>query len=183
MQPTTHNTNTTNTSVFNGGFTFVETLVAISVLLVAVAGPLFLASQGLRAARIARDQISANYLAQEAVEYVRFRRDNNALQGNTWLTGLSLCTTGCTIDIYTNDIAACPVGTECPVLFQEDTGKYGYGSGAGSEEEWIETKFTRWILIDEAVANQEAQLEVTISWQDGAIERQYTITETLMNWQ
>jgi Tfp pilus assembly protein PilV len=74
-------------------FTLLETLVAISILLVAIVGPLTIASRGLNAALVSSDQIVATYLTEDAIEYVRFARDSNILSctsgnscANTWLT-------------------------------------------------------------------------------------------------
>ena len=58
------------------GFTLVETLVAISIITIAIVGPLLTASRTLVAAYTARDQLTASYLASEASEYVRFMRDS-----------------------------------------------------------------------------------------------------------
>jgi len=178
----------TNTTRLHAGFTFIETLVAISILLLAVAGPLYLAAQGLRAARIARDQIQANYIAQEAIEYIRFRRDGNVLAGNDWLSGeLSTeCMGGnlCTMDVYSGDIFQCAEKESCPLQFEEATGKYGYGSGIGQElvSGWVETKFTRRVSI-EAISDSEIEVVTTVSWRDGVLNRTYVLRENLLNWQ
>lgn len=58
------------------GFTLIETMVAVSILAIAVAGPLVTASRAMVAAQTARDQLIASHLAQEGVEYVRALRDN-----------------------------------------------------------------------------------------------------------
>lgn len=58
------------------GFTLIEALIAITILTFAVAGPLSTASRALVAAEIARDQVTASYLAQEGIEYVRAMRDD-----------------------------------------------------------------------------------------------------------
>jgi prepilin-type N-terminal cleavage/methylation domain-containing protein len=57
-------------------FTLVETLVAIAIVTIAVAGPLVTATRALVLAYTARDQVTASYLAQEGVEYVRLMRDS-----------------------------------------------------------------------------------------------------------
>lgn len=61
------------------GFTLIETMVAVTILTLSIAGPLFTASRTMIAAQIARDQLTASYLAQEGVEYVRAMRDNEYL--------------------------------------------------------------------------------------------------------
>lgn len=68
------------------GFTLIEALVAVTIITLSVAGPLFTANRSIVAARIARDQLAASYLAQEGVEYVRAVRDDEYLAlypGNT----------------------------------------------------------------------------------------------------
>src|SRR3989344_5315664 len=82
------------------GFTLIETLVAVTVLVAAIAGPLTIASRGLASANLARDQLIANFLAQEAIEFVRNTRDENVLRGSDWLAGLGSCSAqGCEIDV------------------------------------------------------------------------------------
>ncbi len=108
-------------SIFNfqfskkAGFTLVETLVAITVLLLSIAAPLSIAANALFAAYYARDQITAYYLAEEAIEYAKNARDTTFLNdvfnpvaqdaGNqNWLLGLEDCIgegedfAGCIVD-------------------------------------------------------------------------------------
>lgn len=73
------------------GFTLVEAMVAISILSLAVTGPMIIAQKGIGAAIYARDQITAFYLAQEAVEYIRNVRDTNRINNISWLTSLTPC--------------------------------------------------------------------------------------------
>ncbi len=61
------------------GFTLIETMVAVTIITIAVAGPMLVASRSIVAAQIARSQLTANYLAQEGIEYVRAMRDNEYL--------------------------------------------------------------------------------------------------------
>lgn len=74
------------------GFTILETLVAIAILIVAITGPLAIVAQALRASYFSRDQITAYYLAQEAVEYIRNTRDalgaGQGSNGADWLSTL-----------------------------------------------------------------------------------------------
>ena len=67
-----------------GGFTLVETLVAILILVVALGALFTLASGALYSVRASRNQTTATYLAQESMDYVRNMRDNASLQAVTW---------------------------------------------------------------------------------------------------
>ncbi len=61
------------------GFTLVEALVAISILMVAIAAPMSLAQKGTGATEFSTDQMIATYLAQDAIEAVKNIRDEVAL--------------------------------------------------------------------------------------------------------
>jgi prepilin-type N-terminal cleavage/methylation domain-containing protein len=62
--------------IMHRAFTLIETLVAISIVTVAVSGPLVTASRAIVAAEVARDQLIASYLAQEGIEYMHAMRDD-----------------------------------------------------------------------------------------------------------
>ncbi len=76
------------------GFTIVETLVAIAVLMIIVVTPYYAADRALVASETARDTLLGNMLAQQAIENVRSVRDGNFLQSYhggsqvDWMTGL-----------------------------------------------------------------------------------------------
>ncbi len=170
------------------GFTFVETLVAISILLMAIAAAVPVGSQGLAATRVARDQVIGTYRAQEAIEYVRNVRDTNTLAAQDWLQGLEECLDNvCMIDINktgTETVESCSSERETvcdPLVFYETTGLYGL-SGGGNK--WIETKFTRSLLITVSDANpQEALVTATITWKDGLANRSLSVEESILDWQ
>ncbi|MEN9852337.1 MAG: hypothetical protein RI996_280 [Candidatus Parcubacteria bacterium] len=61
------------------GFTLVETLIAVLILVTSVVTPLSIASQAIVYSATARDQIIASNLAQEAIDFVRNERDRSAL--------------------------------------------------------------------------------------------------------
>ncbi|MDP1624898.1 MAG: prepilin-type N-terminal cleavage/methylation domain-containing protein [bacterium] len=178
------------TSTKNKGFTLVEAMVAISILSLAVTGPLVIAQKGIGSAVYARDQITASYLAQEAVEYVRNVRDTNRIEGDPWLTNLFNCLeTGagqrCTIDARFKDpsvegaITACPPGL-CPILMiGTEHNLYGYGTGEG----WRATPFTRTVYVDNRIFDREAMVSVTVEWSTSlfAPKRTFTVKEYLLD--
>lgn len=104
-----------------GGFTLVESLVAIFILLISITGPMLFAQNGLRAAYLAKDQFTAFFLAQDAIEYIKNIRDNNSIAGNfssksrnEWVKSFkdgNACfgTRGCSID--TRDMGQFPAGS------------------------------------------------------------------------
>ncbi len=165
------------------GFTLIETFVAITILLMAIVGPLTLATRSLFSALVARDQLVASYLAQDAVEFVRYRRDSNFLAGSSWLSGdLSLCITPkvCQIDTANDTISECPNGV-CPDLTYNDVaGIYGYGNGSGDNP----TSFQRTVTLSPVVNNpgNEYTVDVKVSWQTSSFQNNFTSKESIYNW-
>lgn len=73
----------------NKGFTLVEALVAITVLVIGVLGPLTIAARGIADGLYAKNELAAKYLAQEAIEVVANKRASNIQNGDAWLTGIN----------------------------------------------------------------------------------------------
>ncbi|TAK58180.1 prepilin-type N-terminal cleavage/methylation domain-containing protein [Patescibacteria group bacterium] len=167
------------------GFTLIETLIAITVLMLAVTGPLVISQKGLSAAGYAKDQMTAYYLAQDAMEYVRNVRDANVLGGaSDWLSvvsgSLSLCNaTSCTIDTRPSSEAVATCGSTCP-LQKNNTGLEFYGYGSGEP-----TIFTRTVRIEKpdgttiTSIDLEAKVTVVVSWQTFTGPRNITLVENL----
>lgn len=162
------------------GFTLIEALVAIAILTISIAGPITIASKGISSSVFARDQITAFYLAQEAVEYVRNKRDENSIKGNDWLDGLSECMGSniCTIDINesepSNIITQCPGGV-CPVLrYDDSTNFYNYSTGDNS----IFTRTTNIATINA----REVSITTTLSWSTGVLGKTFTVKEHIFDW-
>jgi len=172
------------------GFTLIEALAAIGIMLVAIVGPLTLASQSLRSATVAKEQITTAFLAQEAVELIRNVRDTNVLEGLSWTNGLSACMGGnnppryCYVDAVARTITECPTtGTgqnkqnACPVLtYDSTTGSYGHNPA------WPDSIFSRVVRIEEQEPGQEIEVIVTTSWPVGHTTRSFVIRERLLAW-
>ncbi len=62
------------------GFTLIETLVAVSIIMIAITGPYMSAERTITVASILRNKMTAVFLAQEGVEYVRVLRDKVYLE-------------------------------------------------------------------------------------------------------
>lgn len=184
------------------GFTLIETFVAILILMTALAGALSLASNGFNSSDVAGDQITASYLAQDAVEYVRYVRDSTCI--NTpddgcaqWLSKLSACTSGsCYFDssgdytIGSQSPQPCTGGT-CPQMeFDPDSGLYNYATlpsgiipnsdiGANNGP----SKFTRTVTIT-TPNDYEADINVVVSWaKPSGATAQVDLEEDMFNWE
>jgi prepilin-type N-terminal cleavage/methylation domain-containing protein len=172
------------------GFTLIETLVAVLLLSIAIVGPLTIASKGLNSALISKDQIGAYYLAQDAVEYLRFARDSNRLGGGNWLTGagavagidLTACESanGCYLDSVQSTVAVC--STSCPVLNWDSTNHYySYTTGTQSLEHYIRTVK---LLTPVGTNNSEAGVTVTVQWLGaGGIPHSVILREDMFDWE
>jgi len=172
------------------GFTLIETLVAISLLTVAIVAPMTLAAQSLSAAYYARDQITAYNLAQEGIEAVRDIRDGQILQISKSANASGINLFGAipidqdfTIDARETDpvqaIALCPT-SGCPTL-QTDGTLYGYDPDT---ENWPQTYFTRTVHASYVPGTQdEIRVTVTVSWPTASEQtRSFTIFTNLYRW-
>lgn len=166
------------------GFTLIETLVAISLLTIAIVAPMSLTAQSLSSAYYARDQVTAFYLAQEAIEALRSVRDSNILRVSQGTSANLLDnfqdTNGnpFTIDTRTNAMAAC--GGTCPPLETDGT-FYGYGGGA---QGWTNTNFTRTVTAQFIPGTtNEVKITVRVDWISGGFQaRTFQISDNLYRW-
>ena len=184
-------------------FSIIETLVAISILTLAVTGPMAFAQSSLRAAAYARDQAIAFFLAQDAVEFVKHVRDENSLTDlrADWLSGLASCL-GAECMVSSADVAIgdgdddslyaepCQMASPPPAscrLWIEDQGfdpSYLYGT-AGQDR--TPSKFIRTVRIDPAPGmdeTDEVQVSVKIYWRTHPLlpAREIDVRENIMNW-
>lgn len=166
-----HRTSQPHRCATNGGYSFVEVLVAITILLVAIVGPLTIASTGLKNAMLAREQSTAYFLAQEGIEAVQHYRDerglehmlNSAVETWDWITYdvPSECVdsgTPCRVDVINHTMSACDPVSECD-LYLHETGdaRYTYDSSGAA------TPFRRLVYIN-TVAEGVAQVRSVVEW-------------------
>lgn len=173
---------------FKKGFTLVETMVAISILMLGILGPLSIASSGLRNSLFAKDQVTAYYLAQEGIEYVRYVRDDNyLLERSNWLSGLNDCigAFGCAIDTgewfgsNTSVTYQC-LSTDCTNhddLYKDSSTEYYTHQASGNTA----SPFSRIVIVEEILDEKEAKITSTVTWQSGVGQKSITLTESVFN--
>jgi len=182
------------------GFTVLESIVAIFILSLSISGAFSAVQASLSQSIIAKDEIKAFYLAQEAVEMIRNKRDANQLAiistgSGHWLRGIAEaddasnpCYFGktCRVDATQAGgtyIFLCPGSWgSCPMLNQDmaDSGNTAYMYGYGSGGLWRTTNFKREIQIESINANEIA-VTVRVSWTKGVINKEFKAKTHLFN--
>lgn len=179
-------------SIHARGFTLLETMIAVTLLSVAIVAPMTLTAQSLGSAYYARDQVTAFYLGQEALETVRNVRDNNIL-ANSQGTSLNLLngipsTSGqpFRVDARDNSMILCSTdpGGVC-ISMQTDGTLYGYNAG------WVTTQFLRTVTACFVQAGgtcngtptDEVKITVAVTWRSGGLQqRTVNLSENLYRW-
>lgn len=176
------------------GFTLVETLVAISILTLSILAGFTAVNNGIKSSLTVKNQITAFYLTQEAMELIKNKRDDNALNfineaATTWLTGMSAvvgdaCYFGktCRIDTIDRAVTDCAldIGGVCINLLQDTVvtsatkGMYGYNGS------WTQTNFRRSIQFT-SISTDEVRVTITISWTQGATVKTFQVSQSLFN--
>lgn len=163
----------------NRGFSLLESMVAITILLVAVVGPLSTIGDSLSQIYIARDQMVAINLAQEGIEAVRQVRDSNMIKGwnettrtTPWNTGGLDASGFYSVDLE-SETPRLEVAVATGIILKKDLSTGAYGSSG------VDTKFRRVIQI-ETTSPDEAKVTSTVLWKtSGGSERKIDVTESL----
>jgi type II secretory pathway pseudopilin PulG len=175
---------------FTTGFTLVESLVAISILMVAIVTPMTIAQKGLGSANYSKDQMTASFLAQDALEFIKNKRDeigvtyDVSIPGDPpdWLGEINIgCKSpslGCDVDTIDGSYV-----TTNPKLniYRNNAGEFFYyghkGVGLVSEP----SKFARNVKI-EKINNDEASIVVTVKWQSTNGEEKVEVKNFIYNY-
>lgn len=189
----------------NKGFTVVEAIVAIFILTVSVASMLGVTASSISSARYARNEITANYLLQEAVDSIRNSRDTIVFIGkenglystnsgawNAFLSrygypsGKCFSSNGCYLDTEnfdsddTNGTDVLMCNGDCPFLQINNDKGYNYTVNNPASP----SIFKRWVRI-EATNSDEIKITTYVSWKNdptGTTKTQ-SLVVYLLNWQ
>ena len=182
------------------GFTLLEVLVAVTIFATALAALLSMVGAGISQVSVSKNKLTANYLAQEGIELVRYQRDyavqNNPTSG--WATFMStIATNACNISSAPTArcgiselsplgqaLLACQQGTTQCQLFQNTNGAYDFQANMHGTLNWQPTVFTRYVYFENPTNNAGNAIIVhsVVTWQQGEGSFTTDMSETLYNW-
>ena len=166
-------------------FTLVETMVAISIFTLAVTALMAALASGISNTTFAKQKMTATYLAQEGIEYVRNMRDSDVLGGSTgWSSFVTNLTStypfcadsskSCGFSFLNSSFVDCSTSDQCKLKIN-NAGSYDIGNSGG-----VDSGFTRKINITNVTAN-EKKVTSTVTW-GSSPEHSIGFSENLFNW-
>ncbi len=162
------------------GLTLIETLVAISVLLMAVVSPMVIYSQSITNTRYAGERITAYYLAQEAIELVKYRINTEFNKNEPWFYTLPDCNSGnCTISIP--DGPVCFAGICDSTLYLKTDGSF-YNNISNTPVSDPASKFKRTVKFADNPSENGALVSSTVTWKNAGVDKSVTIEEYMTKW-
>lgn len=187
----------------NRGFTLVEAMVAISIFTVSILASMAVLTNSIQNTKYAKEKVTAEYLAQEGIEYARNMRDTymlyyppDATTGwNKFATNVTAANCNASNGCYFGDLSSSDfnnsnmpitgitmsscstsstsVCSNHPLLYNAANGTYGYTSGVNSG-------YARAIKI--TFNGNQANISSTVSWLQGSGLNKVTFSETLSAW-
>lgn len=190
---------------YNNGFTIIEALIAIFILSISVVSMLGVTASSASYARYSNNEITVNYLLQEAIDSVRNSRDtiafqmkdsadggwNKFLQKYGYLGDKCFSTNGCYIDMENfdstgknnNEIKNCD-SSGCPLLkikSSSSSNKLFYNYESGNEDSIFSRKVN---MVINPSNIDEVKVTATVIWNNGngSNQRSSKLEVSLLNW-
>lgn len=172
------------------GFSLVETLVAVSLLLIIIVGPMSISAKTAKSSSFASEQVQAFFLAQEGLELAQKARDDLRLQQqkgditdawddftkNSGTYQKCLTSFGCGL-YWNSDGDALALPKDCATLanclmyrnkLSNPRALFTHDAGSSVSPN-IQTVFTRKITFSDAVPGREIKVTSTVTWRTGSL--------------
>lgn len=177
------------------GYSLVEVLVAISILMLSIVGPITIAAKSLQSAQYARQQNTAFFLAQEGISAINAIRNDAALSfynnpvtnPNPWIWATNPPATwspcfnvniGCNIDFRDatpiDNVVSCATLANCTLRFDESQNRAVYTlAGSG-----VLSPYRRIITLQRSPTNLLNEVLVTsrVEWTSGLLGGTQVVT-------
>lgn len=179
------------------GQSLIETLVALSVMVVGIAGAVSLGIISIRAGQTSQLDVVAENLAREGIEAARAVRDYNWTYSPTWDRDLGRGNYRVEVGIA-GDPAAGQVILDAGSSRLENSfyhlcltqqGQYLHmpknmmGNCTDYNPTWAETVFNRWVTVTPYVGGNKILITCEVRRSGGVGTVTYTVAEDLYNWQ
>lgn len=165
------------------GLTLIETLIAITILLTSTVMPLVIYSRSIENSRYANDTITATYLAQGAVELIKYdiytELNNNYVKSkNNWFEALPNCdgvgANVCSITIPSGVVCR---GNSCDSnLYINSNNLYTHSPTL------IQSKFSRTVKFPNSRPKYGTPISSTVKWKSGNKSKSVTVKEYVTKW-
>ena len=162
-------------------------MVAVIILTFTIAVFMNVVSNNYFYGKYARNEITANYLLQEVVDYIKNDRDTSIVltqfTTDSWINFLDKyyeCSgdDGCTIDAYSGGKTIC--NGECISLYYHSTPNpnfYNYDPSG------VATSFVRKIHFEQNADNlDQLDVTVTVDWKNGNLNKSKELKTSIMKW-
>lgn len=179
-------------SHLQSGFSLVETLVAITIVLIVIVGPMTIISTATNSTSFSSEQVVAFFLAQEGAELAQKARDDIILDRFTsgpqdWSDFINESTgpyeecfsaSGCGLEISEAsdgevEVADCSASGNCRLHFDDGSGsirsRYTYDSTGNTE-----TPYTR-VVRFESTSPYEVRVVSQVEWFSGISRNAQTV--------
>ena len=158
----------------SSGQLIIESIVAVTILVVAIFGIFALVSRSLSLFRVVSDRYTATYLAGEGIEIVKNIVDTNINTCRAWNTGL---TDGAYLADYNDLVLTAKSSNNEPLLISDETGLYSYDAGTP-------TRFYRDITLEsKGEEAQELIVRSNVSWTGrGNSQSETRLEDHFFNW-
>lgn len=165
--------NLQHVTIMRKGSILIESIVGISVLVIAMGGIFGMLSRSVAINKNISQKLIATYLAAEGIEVAKSIIDGNTASGRIWNQGIA---TGNYELAYNSTIPSPIIGDESedPLLFDGASGFYQYGSGTA-------TPFRRTIRILEINSN-EMEIVSEVSWLERGVQKIVSLEDHFFNW-
>lgn len=181
------------------GFTLVETLVAITILLIVIVGPMKISSQAAKSSSFSNEQVTAFFLAQEGLEIAQKARDDMILKyfitptsdpqhiDDPWdkITNASspykkCFDDGCGLWLDTDSVGSVKVTNECTVsqiqrcklYLNNSSGKRARYTHVATGNSTPYTRVIKFVEIDDSI-----KVVSTVTWRTGTLRQIQKVTD------
>lgn len=160
-------------------FTLLEMLFAVIIFSFALVSLISITGKGVVATITAKNQLTAQYLAEELIEVARNVRDSNYVTGTAeWNTGIVECTES---ELCGVDYSQKPVLKTGRETLYENNGVFGPADIIGGGGESI---FSRELYFKPFGSDSnQGELISTVRWQEKGVERKFELKTYIADWQ